>query len=378
MGIKGLATLIKRDRTTVKLQGTGKYVVVDAMWWFHHSGSRKNELINGLELIVFFLAMGVVPIFCFDGKTPTNKQHIVERRFARRAKKTNSPNIATRYSYQPSRQIIDEFKEMCDAMGIPCITAQYEADAQMAKMSCELDGCVGVLTGDTDVLVHGGTMISWQQNTNYVEHYTVATALDMINQRIRELATQCAVLGAKYTGVDLGRAHLIDLAVLWGTDYSSGLRGAVELARSLGMLCDQNDLSDGNVLGATHQNAVLGLYVYYGMCIDTLIRETRCSQSLARQIYSARQEYTGPIVRDIDHVELKRRAPCVDWIRSIISNHIAIESIDDVIGLCETSWERINTWQCVAPTLPVQSTAPTPTPRPRNQMPKKFPKYPSR
>ena len=105
----------------------------------------------------------------------------------------------------PTEQMYIECQDLLQMFGIPYVIAPMEAEAQCAYLNCEklVDG---VLTDDSDVFLFGGTRTyrNFFNNNKFVEAY-FSPDID------------------KELGLD--RHKLIQMALLLGSDYTSGVHG---------------------------------------------------------------------------------------------------------------------------------------------------------
>ncbi|HLC55097.1 MAG TPA: flap endonuclease-1 [Candidatus Nanoarchaeia archaeon] len=159
----------------------------------------------------------------FDGIPPKLKMREAESRIARKgeaklrydsAKDEEDIPAMLRYSKQfihISQDMIDEAKQLLDAMGLPVIQAPAEADAQMAYMNRQNDvwACG---TTDYDVLLHQAprmiTNLTLSQKRRYASGKIVA-----ITPEIIELKEVLATL-------DIKQEQLVAIAIMTGTDYN--------------------------------------------------------------------------------------------------------------------------------------------------------------
>lgn len=145
----------------------GPPIYKTALFWFVINLKRKN----------------IKPVFIFDGKPPPEKQNIIKSRRMAKKKAEKKCEILLQQSeytcdvYEDPEYIkqqkrcvtlssseIDDCIRMLEIIGIPAIKAEGEADALLAAMSRVYatdygDKFAGVMTGDADILVYGGTTI---------------------------------------------------------------------------------------------------------------------------------------------------------------------------------------------------------------------------
>ncbi len=168
-------------------------------------------------------------VVVFDGIPPKLKMREAESRLSRKdeaklkyeeAKSEEDIPSMLRYSKQfihISDDMIDEAKQLLDAMGLPVVQAPAEADAQMAYMNRQKDvwACG---TTDYDVLLHQAprmiTNLTLSQKRRYASGKTV-----MITPELIELKEVLSTLG-------ITQEQLIAIAIATGTDYNpEGIKG---------------------------------------------------------------------------------------------------------------------------------------------------------
>lgn len=101
-------------------------------------------------------------------------------------------------------EMVSDVQELLSRFGIPFVTAPMEAEAQCAEL-LQLKLVDGVITDDSDVFLFGGTKIykNLFQDKKYVEFYDY----DAIEQKL-----------------GLSRENMIELALLLGSDYTTGIK----------------------------------------------------------------------------------------------------------------------------------------------------------
>ncbi|CCE64334.1 hypothetical protein TPHA_0H01260 [Tetrapisispora phaffii CBS 4417] len=110
-----------------------------------------------------------------------------------------------RDSDEVTQDMIKSVQELLTRFGIPYIVAPMEAEAQCAEL-LKLKLVDGIITDDSDVFLFGGSKVykNMFHEKNYVEFYDQD-----------KLTVQ----------LGLERSNLIDLALLLGSDYTSGIKG---------------------------------------------------------------------------------------------------------------------------------------------------------
>ena len=131
-----------------------------------------------------------------------------------------------RDSDEVSTSMILDVQDLLSRFGIPFITAPMEAEAQCAEL-LNINLVDGIVTDDSDCFLFGGTIIykNMFNEKNFVECY-------QLEDVSRDLG--------------LTRKQMIDLALMLGSDYTSGLKGvgkvtAVEILSEFGDLVNFRD-----------------------------------------------------------------------------------------------------------------------------------------
>ena len=188
---------------------------------------------------------GMRLVFVFDGKPPSLKGAELERRRgvreralaqwqdARRAgdyAKAFSKAVA---SSKLSRLMVEDAKGLLDLMGLPCVQAPSDAEAQGSHMASKGD-VWGVNSQDYDSLLYGAPRLV---------RYVTITGKEYLPSkgRSRRLLPELIELRSVLEDLQLSRSSLIDLAVLVGTDFNEGVRGigpkkALSLMRRYGSI----------------------------------------------------------------------------------------------------------------------------------------------
>jgi flap endonuclease-1 len=188
---------------------------------------------------------GMRLVFVFDGKPPPLKGAELERRRdvrtkaqaqwqdARRAgdyAKAFSKAVA---SSRLSRSMAEDAKGLLDLMGLPCVQAPSDAEAQGSYMASKGD-VWGVNSQDYDSLLYGAPRL--------VRYVTITGKKYLPSKgRSRRLLPELIELRLTLEALQLSRNSLIDLAVLVGTDFNEGIRGigpkkALSLVRRYGSI----------------------------------------------------------------------------------------------------------------------------------------------
>ena len=187
----------------------------------------------------------ILPVFVFDGKPPSLKEDEIEKRdqmrkrYAREwrealekrdyAKAFSKAVMMTRLT----KEMVDDAKLLLRMLGIPCIQAPSEAEAQCAYMA--MKGAVWAANSrDYDSLLFGAPRL--------VRYITISGKKFLPSRGIsRKLRPELIELREFLLHYGITREQLIDLAVIIGTDFNSGIKGigpkkAMKFIRQYGSL----------------------------------------------------------------------------------------------------------------------------------------------
>ena len=196
--------------------------------------TRFSNLINkGIKLVIVL-----------DGEMPLLKKGTTEERIERKeiakekfekAYEEDNLELMSIYAKQTSfltKDMINESKELMDAIGIPVIQAPCEADAQLAYMSKKGE-VWGVATSDVDPLLHGCKRTI--TNLTLTQRKKLASGGSVkINPELIELEENLKKLG-------INQEQFIVLAILVGTDYNKdGIKG-IGPKKALKLVKEKND-----------------------------------------------------------------------------------------------------------------------------------------
>src|SRR3989344_3763877 len=173
---------------------------------------------------IALLSEGVKLVYVFDGKAPDLKNSLKEKRKEikdlakvryKEAKEKEDFDDMRKYSKQLSiinSTMIEESKELLEAMGIAVIQAPGEGEAQASELSKE-KGIYAVASQDYDCLLFGAPLLI--QNLTLARKRKTASGIIEINPEIIELEK---VLNHLHIDHD----QLICIGILTGTDYNPG------------------------------------------------------------------------------------------------------------------------------------------------------------
>ncbi|HDS46356.1 MAG TPA: flap endonuclease-1 [Methanomicrobia archaeon] len=164
------------------------------------------------------LEQHIKPIFVFDGQPSELKTEVIKARSERRREarqkwevaKVVAPEEALKYAKAATRlsdEIVADAHILLGYLGIPCVQAPTEGEAQAAYMAHKGDAEL-VSSQDFDCLLFGAPMI--------IRNLTAPrrdAKLELIS--LHELVTE--------HGITL--EQLVDIAILIGTDFNPGVKG---------------------------------------------------------------------------------------------------------------------------------------------------------
>lgn len=201
MGIKNLHQfLVKnckhciKDITLKDLQG--KTIAIDASIIVYKfmiaCGSNNMHLLSLRNFIDKLLKHNIKPIFVFDGKPPDEKSVTLNDR-KEKAKASGVSALVCDDDFVVMRQLIK-------AMGVPCIDAKGEAEAQCALMNKHgLVDCVA--SEDMDTLCFGAPCLIRNLNASgkKIQMYNLDDIITSLNMRdMNEFINFCILCGCDY------------------------------------------------------------------------------------------------------------------------------------------------------------------------------------
>jgi len=166
------------------------------------------------------MGKGIKPVFVFDGKPPKLKEatHIAraevkeaaEARFETAETAEERAKYASRISYL-TKDMIDESKELLDALGIPVVQAPGEGEAQAAFMA-DQGKVYASASQDYDSLLFGAPKL--------IQNLTLATRRKTASGVYVNITPQMIDLQKVLNSLQINREQLICLGILVGTDYN--------------------------------------------------------------------------------------------------------------------------------------------------------------
>jgi flap endonuclease-1 len=210
---------------------------------------RQGRVTSHLSGLVYrlsnFVAAGIKPVFVFDGEPPRLKARTIEARVEgkRRAEREWKEAVevgdlatARTKAMQTSRltgEMVDQSKRLLGLLGIPCVQAPGEGEAQASAMA-RAGTAFAAASQDYDALLFGSPRL--------VKNLAISGRRKLPRKEVY-VDVQPEEIGLEATLSNLGvtREQLVDMALLIGTDFNEGVKGigpkkALALIRKHGAL----------------------------------------------------------------------------------------------------------------------------------------------
>ncbi len=191
-------------------------------------GNITSHLSGLLYRTTNLVEEGIKPIFVFDGKPPEFKAPTIKERSEIRSiaekqwieAKEKGEAGALKYAQASARvteQIVEDAKTLLGHMGIPCIQAPSEGEAQAAFIASNGDAdAVG--SQDYDALLFGAPRL--------VRNLTVTGRRKLPGKNVYiDVKPEMIELKSMLGALEITREQLVDIAILIGTDYNEGIKG---------------------------------------------------------------------------------------------------------------------------------------------------------
>lgn len=193
-------------------------------------GNITSHLSGVFYRNIRLIETGIKPIYVIDGKPPAFKMKILRQREKIReeskekwqeALKKGEKEKIIRYAQGALKVTVDmveEAKKLLEAMGIPCIQAPSEGEAQAAFMVKNGDS-YAVGSQDIDSLLFGAPKM--------VRNISITGKRKIAQQQVWiEIKPEIIELEKVLTSLGITREKLIILGILVGTDYNpEGIKG---------------------------------------------------------------------------------------------------------------------------------------------------------
>ncbi len=193
----------------------------------------KGRVTSHLSGIIYrttnLLALGIRPVFVFDGRPPSLKGRTIEARGERKVKAEREwqdavlkGDLATARTkaMQTSRltgEMVAQAQRLLDLLGVPWIQAPSEGEAQAAHMAARGDAWA-TASQDYDSFLFGSPVLVKNLALSGRRKLPRKDAYVDVTPEQFELASVLVRLG-------LTREQLVDLGILVGTDFNPGIKG---------------------------------------------------------------------------------------------------------------------------------------------------------
>ncbi|ATZ61603.2 MAG: flap endonuclease-1 [Methanosarcinales archaeon Met12] len=253
---------------------------------------RNTNLIEG----------GLKPIFVFDGepsklKTRTiqerNEVRIAAERLWAEAKKAGSAE-AIKFAQASSKidtQIVDGAKTLLRHMGIPCIQAPSEGEAQAAFMAINGDA-YAVGSQDYDAILVGAPIL--------IRNLAITGRRKLPGKNVYiDVNPENVELDSILSTLEITREQLVDIAILIGTDYDPGVKGvgpktALKLIKKHGAI--EGALAE---LGADIENfdAIRDVFLHPDVASDYEVKWREPDENEVESFLCGRHDFSEDRVR---------------------------------------------------------------------------------
>lgn len=178
---------------------------------------------------ISLLEKDIKPVYVFDGKPPKLKAKTIQERRETREEAYNQWKVALeegdmvaakKYGQAAQRMtsdIVQESKQLLDAMGIPYVQAISEGEAQASYMIGK-DNIEAVASQDFDALLYGAPQII--RNLSLSEKRKIPGESQYIKVEPEKI-----IISEVLESLDITQEQLIDVAILIGTDFNDGIKG---------------------------------------------------------------------------------------------------------------------------------------------------------
>lgn len=192
-------------------------------------GDVTSHLSGLLQRTANLVEERIRPVYVFDGEPHPLKAKTLEERRKRKehaeqlyqeALEKGDEEAARKYAQQTSRitdDIIQQSKELLDALHIPWIQAPSEGEAQASYMVRKGDA-YAVGSQDFDCLLFGASLL--------IRNLTSSEKRKLPNKKSYvKIHPKLIRLKPNLKKLEINQKQLIDVALLMGTDFNDGVKG---------------------------------------------------------------------------------------------------------------------------------------------------------
>ncbi len=192
-------------------------------------GRITSHLSGTFHRTANLLEAGIRPVYVFDGKPNPLKAGTLQERRQRKEKaqaqweealKAGDMETARTKAQQTSkltRDMVAQAKELLGYMGVPCVDAIEDGEAQAAYMVQKGD-VYAAASQDYDSLLFGAPVL--------VRNLTLSGRRKMPRRNVYvDVVPETLKLSDTLAALGITREQLVDMGVLMGTDFNPGVKG---------------------------------------------------------------------------------------------------------------------------------------------------------
>jgi flap endonuclease-1 len=176
------------------------------------------------------LEAGIKPVYVFDGKPPELKSVEIQRRAEAKREAAKEYKAAlergdmvsarkvAQATSKLTREMVEQARQVLEAMGVPCVQAPSEGEAQAAFMNKKGDAWATV-SQDYDALLFGAPRL--------IRNLTISGRRKLPGKPVYvDMEPEAVRLEELLKELKVTREQLIDIGILLGTDFNpDGFRG---------------------------------------------------------------------------------------------------------------------------------------------------------
>ena len=193
------------------------------------NGNVTSHLSGLFYRTIDMISNGIRPVYVFDGIPSILKQKTIAARMQHRREaldawntaikegKTEEARVHAQASTSVNREIVESAKELLRLMGVYCINAPSEGEAQGSYM-CKKGLVYAVASQDYDTLLLGAPLVA--------RNMTMSGKRKLPNRNIY-ITVQPELIDLKETldALGISQEQLVWLGVMLGTDFNDGIKG---------------------------------------------------------------------------------------------------------------------------------------------------------
>jgi len=210
-----------------------------------HEGRVTSHLSGLLYRTANYMAEGIKPVYVFDGRPPDLKMRTIEERMKIRLEAKEEweralergdfeeARIRAQQASYLSKDMVEDAKKLLDYMGVPWVQAPSEGEAQAAYMAIRGDAYASA-SQDFDSLLFGTPRL--------IRNMAITGKRKLPRKRVYvDVKPEMILLNENLQSLGITREQLVDIGILVGTDYNSGVKGigpktALKLIKKYGTL----------------------------------------------------------------------------------------------------------------------------------------------